>query len=134
MSFLKSLFGSDAPEEREPEKQFTVVEGSDAYTLVVVLLFRAQEDQATEFVIGPSSGADTPMRYKIGDSWRDLPPFPARIRRDVVAELGRIARLPTGRFPNRGVLDLRFGESRLSWTISMASADGECVLVRFQDR
>jgi type II secretory ATPase GspE/PulE/Tfp pilus assembly ATPase PilB-like protein len=71
-----------------------------------LVLFQAQQDDATELVIGvtPTNG-DTPIRYKVGDAWYDMSPFPAHIRRDVVAELAQMAGLPLGQFPSEGVLD-----------------------------
>ena len=123
MSFLKSLFGL-----KQPEKS-----GHDSAVprFIHLLLLQAQRDEAAELVIGAaSSSGNTPMRCKVRDIWHDLPPFPARIRRDVVAELARMAGLPAGRFPSKGVLDVRFGDIRLRWVVAMTSADGECTLKR----
>ena len=99
-----------------------------------LLLFQAQQERATELVVGaaPSSG-DTPIRYKVGDTWHDLSPFPSHIRRDVMSELARMANLPVGQFPNEGVLDMTLGKFRLRWTVRMTSADAEFVFVRIQD-
>ena len=99
-----------------------------------LVLFQAQQDQATELVIGaaPTSG-DTPIRYKVGNAWYDVSPFPSHIRPDVISELVRMARFHTGRIPNEGVLDESFGDVRLRWTVAMTSADGDCKLVRVQD-
>ena len=96
-----------------------------------LVLFQAQQDGATELVIGaaPESG-DTPIRYKVEDSWYDMGPFPSHVRPDVIAELARIAKLPVGRFPNEGVLDVRFGDVQLKWIVGMTTADGECMLKR----
>jgi type II secretory ATPase GspE/PulE/Tfp pilus assembly ATPase PilB-like protein len=98
-----------------------------------LVLFQAQQDQATELVIRvatPSGG--TPIRYKVEDTWYDLSPFPSHIRPDVVSELARMAKLPAGQFPNEGVLDVTLGDVRLRWTVGMTSADAECMLVRVQ--
>src|SRR5688572_15657732 len=96
-----------------------------------LVLFQAQQDGATELVIGaaPTSG-DTPIRYKVEDSWYDMSPFPSHIRPDVIAELARTAKFPVGQFPNEGVLDVRFGDVQLRWTVVMLTAEGECMLKR----
>jgi hypothetical protein len=99
-----------------------------------LVLFQAQQDHATELVLGATSASgDTPIRYKVEGAWYDMSPFPSHIRPDVIAELARMARLPVGQFPNEGVLDVTFGDVRLRWTVGMTTADGECMLVRVQD-
>jgi type II secretory ATPase GspE/PulE/Tfp pilus assembly ATPase PilB-like protein len=99
-----------------------------------LLLFQAQQDHATELVIGATSASgDTPIRCKVEDTWYDLSPFPSHIRPDVIAELARMAKFPVGQFPNEGVFDVTFGDVQLRWTVGMTSADGECILVRILD-
>ena len=99
-----------------------------------LVLFQAQQDNATELVIGvPSASEDTQIRYKVADTWYDMSPFPSHVRPEVIAELARMARFPVGQFPNEGVLDVTFGDVQLRWTVGMTSADGECMLVRVQD-
>jgi type II secretory ATPase GspE/PulE/Tfp pilus assembly ATPase PilB-like protein len=99
-----------------------------------LVLLQAQQDEATELVIGatPASG-DTPIRYKFQETWYDLSPFPSHIRPDIVSELARMAKFPEGEFPNEGVLDMSFGDVQLRWIVGMTSAEGECMLVRAQD-
>src|ERR1041385_817153 len=89
-----------------------------------LVLFQAQQDQATELVIGatPASG-DTPIRYKVEDTWYDLSPFPSRIRPDVISELIRMARFHAGCIPGEGVLDESFGDVRLRWIVAMRSEE-----------
>jgi len=96
--------------------------------------FQAQQDQATELVIGaaPASG-DTPIKYKVEETWYDLSPFPSHIRPDVISELVRMAKFHASQIPGEGVLDESFGDIRLRWIVAMMSADGECMLVRVQD-
>jgi len=98
-----------------------------------LLLAQAQQDQATEMVIGTVSPAGTPIRYKVEDVWCDLPPFPEHIRPEVISELVRMARFPAGQIPGEGILDESFSEMRLRWIVAMTSADGECMLTRVQD-
>src|SRR5262245_55764959 len=103
MSFLKSLFGS---------KRSANVDDSAVRGFILLLLFRALLDGATDLLIGAApSGPETPLRHKIGGNWRGLPSFPARIRGDVLVELARMAGLPAGQFPIRGVLDVWFNDS-----------------------
>jgi len=99
-----------------------------------LVLFQAQQDHATELTIGatPPSG-DTPIRYKVEDSWYELSPFPSHIRPAVISELVRMAKFHGGQIPGEGVLDEGFGDIRLRWIVAMTSADGECSLVRVQD-
>ena len=99
-----------------------------------LVLFQAQQDHATELVIGatPASG-DTPIRYKVEDTWYDLSPFPSHVRPDVISELVRMAKFHAGHIPGEGVLDESFGDVRLRWIVGMTSADGECMFVRVQD-
>ena len=99
-----------------------------------LLLFQAQQDQATELVIGIASpGGGTPIRYKVEETWHDLSPFPSHIRPDVISELVRMAKFHDGQIPGEGVLDESFGDVRLLWIVAMTSADSECMLVRVQD-
>jgi hypothetical protein len=99
-----------------------------------LVLTQAQEDQATEMIIGvaPPKGG-TPIRYKVKETWYDISPFPSHIRPDVVSELARMAKFSGGEIPGEGVLDENFNGIRLRWVVSMTSADGECMLTRVQD-
>jgi hypothetical protein len=98
------------------------------------IVFMAQEEQATELVIGvPSTSGDMPIRYKVENSWHDLVPFPTDIRKELLAGLADMAHLPDGSFPKRGVLDITLAGVRLHWIVSLASADGLCTLVRVRD-
>ena len=110
--------------------------GPDSAVLrfVHLLLLQAQQDHATELIIGatPTSG-DVPIRYKVEDAWHDLSPFPSHIRPDVIAELVRMAKFHAGQIPGEGVLDESFGDIRLRWIVAIMSADEECILVRVQD-
>ena len=107
---------------------------SAARRFIHLVLSMAQLDQATELVIGSATpSGDTPMRYKVEDTWYDLLPFPSRIRPDVISELARMARFHAGHIPGEGVLDESFDGVRLRWTVAMTSTDGECMLARVQD-
>jgi type II secretory ATPase GspE/PulE/Tfp pilus assembly ATPase PilB-like protein len=99
-----------------------------------LVLLQAQQDHATELIIGATSASgDTPIRYRVEDIWYDLSPFPSHIRPDVISELVRMAKFHAGRIPGNGVLDERFDDVRLLWIVAMTSAEGECLLVRVQD-
>jgi hypothetical protein len=101
---------------------------------VCLVLLQAQQDQATELIIGvaPKNGG-TPIRYKIQDAWYDMAPFPSHIRPDVIFELVRMSEFNTGYIPNEGLLDEKWGNFRLKWIVTMTSHDGECTLVRVKD-
>lgn len=107
---------------------------SAARRFIHLVLSMAQLDQATELIIGatPASG-DTPMRYRVEDTWYDLLPFPSHMRPEVILELVRMARFHDGEIAGEGVLDESFDGVRLRWTVAMTSADGECMLARVQD-
>ena len=100
-----------------------------------VIFFKAQDEQAKEIVIGvPSASGDLPIRYKVADSWYDdIGPFPSDIRRELLAELGNMAHLPSGEFRRQGVVDVTIAGIRLHWIVSLTSPDGLCTLVRAED-
>ena len=99
-----------------------------------LVLYQAQQDQATELIVGAASASEhTPIRYKVGDTWYDISPFPSHIRKDILAELARMAALPAGQFPNEGVLDANFEDVRLRWVVGMISPEAECLLKRVQN-
>jgi hypothetical protein len=101
---------------------------------IILLLFQAQKDKATELVIGVASpGGKTPLRYKAEEAWHDMPPFPSHIRPAVISEIARMANFPAGQIPGQGALDVSFGKVRLRWIVAMTRPDGECMLARVQD-
>ncbi len=98
------------------------------------ILFKAQQDHATELVIGvPSPNGETPIRYKVDGSWYDMAPFPCDVRKELLAELAEMAHLPDGPFPKQGVVDVTLIGVRLYWIVNLTSADGLCTLLRGQD-
>src|SRR5689334_22557899 len=102
----------------DPIKRFTLL-----------MLFQAQQDRATELMIGPAGGPGrAPIRYKVGGTWHDWSPPPEHILPGVVAELGRLAALTDGPFPRQGLIDMPLGALRLRWTLRMASAHADCIL------
>jgi hypothetical protein len=97
---------------------------------ILLLLFQAQQDHATELVIGPATRKGTPIRYRVEDTWHEMHPFPSRIRPAVVAELGRMAGFPEGSFPKEGPLAGVVGSVVLQWKVRITDAEGDCVLTR----
>jgi len=99
-----------------------------------LILLQAQQDQATDLVIGaaPDRG-DTPIRHRIEGTWYDISPFPSQIRPAMTVELGRLAKLPVGQFPSQGVLDVTFGEVRLRWRVELTGPNEDCTLVCVHD-
>jgi type II secretory ATPase GspE/PulE/Tfp pilus assembly ATPase PilB-like protein len=99
-----------------------------------LVLFQAQQDQATEVIVGIASPSEgVPIRYKIEGAWHEMATFPAHIRPDVASELARMAKFHAGQIPGEGVLDERFGDVRLLWVVATMNADGECTLVRLPE-
>lgn len=95
-----------------------------------MVLLQAQQDRATELVIGPVGDGGAPIRYKVNAIWYDMPPFPSYIRPGVVAELGRMAELPGGPFPKEGILRLAFDGVDVRWRVRIKDAEGDCELTR----
>ena len=100
---------------------------------VGLLLLQAQQEQATELIIGPALPQGTPIKCNVCGSWHDMAPFPSRIRHDVISELARLAKFPAGQTTGEGVLDLIVFSSRLKWNLVITSDDGECKLTRIED-
>ena len=99
---------------------------------ITLVLMQAEADRATELVVGivPEGGEGTPIKYKVEGSWYDVSPFPSDIRARVVSELGRMAGLRKGQFPQEGVLSVPLTDTRLTWRVRIASPNAECVLTK----
>lgn len=95
---------------------------------VLLVLFQAQQDHATELAIAPVGGERPSIRYKVGDTWYDMSPPPAHILPGVVAELDQLAAFARRPFPKEGLIDVPFGSVRLRWIIRRTSAEADCVL------
>jgi hypothetical protein len=106
------------------------IEEHTVHRFVLLLLFQAEQDYATELVIGPATDKGTPIRCKIEGTWCEMHPFPSRIRPAVVAELGRMAGLAEGLFPKEGLMSEAFGSVLLQWRVRIAAAEGDCDLTR----
>lgn len=99
---------------------------------ITLVLMQAEQDCATELVIGVASegGQGTPIKYKVQGCWYEMSPFPSHIRARIVRELGRMAGLPRGQFPQDGVLAVTLKERRLTWRLRVADPTAECVLTK----
>ena len=99
---------------------------------ITLVLMQAEADRATELVVGvaPEGGEGTTIKYKVEGAWYDMSPFPSGIRARVVSELGRMAGLRKGQFPQDGVLSVPLTERRLTWRVRIASPTAECVLTK----
>jgi type II secretory ATPase GspE/PulE/Tfp pilus assembly ATPase PilB-like protein len=97
-----------------------------------LVLMQAEQDCATELLIGvaPEGGEGTPIKYKVAGCWYDVSPFPSDIRARVVRELGRMAGLRRGQFPQDGVVSVPLAKTRLLWRVRIASPTSECVLTK----
>src|SRR5260370_25480775 len=96
------------------------------FTLLV--LCQAQQDRATEMLIAPTDSERAAVRYKVDGTWHDMAPPPSHILPEVVAELGRLAKLPQGAFPKEGTIDIAYFTGRVRWRIQLTSAEAEWVL------
>ena len=118
---LADVLGRSQRSSRNPIRRF-----------ITLILMQAEADLATEVVIGVVSEERkvTPVRYKVEGAWYDLSPFPSHIRDRVVSELGKMAGLRRGQFPQDGVLSLSLTETSILWRIRTASLKAECVLTK----
>ena len=103
----------------EPIKRFTLL-----------VLFQAQQDRATELVVDPSATTGSAIRCRVDGTMYEFSPPPLRIVPGVVAELERLANLPSGPFPKEGHVDLQFGGVRLQWKLSVAGTNAPYILTR----
>jgi hypothetical protein len=99
---------------------------------ILLVLFQAQSDRATELVIAPNVAEGSPIRYKVGDAWYEMSPPPSHLLPGMVAELGRLAAFRDRAFPKEGAIDLVFSGVRLRWKIRMASGKAACILTPIQ--
>jgi hypothetical protein len=100
----------------------------NARKFILLVLWQAQADRATELVLGLRlpDGSGTPLRYKVDGRWYDMSPFPSHIRPDVVTELERMAGLsPDVRV---GTLNESVAGTRLKWRVQVATPEAECRL------
>lgn len=102
--------------------------------LIHVILFQAQQDNATELIIEKaSSDGETPVRYKVGQVWHEMPAFPSHIRPNVISQLAVMANLPVGQTTGRGAFALTVGNLRVRWDVEITGRDDECRLVCARD-
>ena len=94
----------------------------------LLLLHQAQNDRATEVVLGPPHQGTIPIRYRVEGKSYDVSPPPAQIVPDVLAEIARLTGSPDGVYPMDGNIDVDFSGARLRWRVRMEAADGKCVL------
>jgi hypothetical protein len=101
-------------------------------------LLDAQKDGATEIIVGTASPFGVPVRYKVKDTWREMPSYSSRGtssfgshgRRGVVSELVRM--VGARQIPAEGILDESPSNDyiRLRWSVVITSLDGEFTLKR----
>jgi hypothetical protein len=94
------------------------------YLLSVLSL--AENDNASALLIGGSGGKGSPIRYNVGGRWYDFSPPPAKMLPLLRAQLERLAALPGGPFPRRGIITAR--GLRFRWRVTLEGADADYVL------
>ncbi len=100
------------------------------WRFVRLLLFIVQQERATEWVIGAATDEGTAFKYKVDGVWYENTPFPSHIRPAVVAELGRLAKVPERQFPKAGVLSMPLAGVEVKWRLQVTTEAGDCVLTR----
>jgi len=109
-------------------------EMAPARKYVVLVLWQALQDDATQMVIGQSvEGDGVPVRYLVRGTWYDFRPFPGHLRPEVVhAMLSMAGRSDPARFPVEGEIDEHVtAEVHLQWHVSMAAPDAPIHLYRW---
>lgn len=136
--FIRSLLSTALPKGSknlmDVQKYSESNHGEAIREFIRLFLLTALYYQATELVIGVSSpSGETPVRYRVKETWYDLAPFPSDIRPKVIVELARMAKFPTGNLFGTGGIELDYGVVPSKWTVAMTSAEGECRITRVQD-
>jgi hypothetical protein len=96
-----------------------------------LLLWQAQQDRATELVIGVPASAQsgTPIRYRVQGTWFNFSPPPAQLHAALIAELSRVAGFSQNdRYPKMGVVNLPSFTGPLKWNLLINQPGGECSL------
>ena len=100
-----------------------------------LLLWQAQQDRATELIIGlpVANETGTPIRYKVDGAWVEFASPPADFRVGLASELVRLAALSVNdRYPKEGILDLLAFTGPLKWSILIPKSGGEILLRRLR--
>lgn len=94
--------------------------------LTLVLM---EAHQASRIVIGPEPeiGSLPHIRYKVGETWHEIP-YASEARTSLIAELQRMASLPSSQFPCEGTLTLRLETVQMRTKVRIVSPDGESTL------
>ena len=90
-----------------------------------LILFQAQQDQATELVVRTSGD---PIRYKVAEAWHNWQSPGPEHAASIIEQIGRLAGFTKRPFPKEGLIDMPYSGVRLLWVVRMASADGDCIL------
>ena len=95
---------------------------------VLLVLFQAQEDGATELKIAPNNSAGPAISYQVNGKWHNWAPNPAHILSEAINELLCLAGIEDSPFPKEGLINARCGGHRLDWKIKISSPGDACVL------
>jgi hypothetical protein len=114
------------------QSQLQVSQERKIRRFIELLLFHAQQEQATKLIIVTALPEGTTIKYKMG-VWHEMTPFPSHVRRDVISELAQLAKFSAGQTIGEGVLDLIILKTRLRWKVFIATENGECKLTRIED-
>ncbi|HZV33951.1 MAG TPA: hypothetical protein VFB72_05185 [Verrucomicrobiae bacterium] len=79
---------------------------------VLLVLFQAQQDGATELKFPPANATNATISYQVDGKWHDFAPPPAHILPQAINELLRIAGIQDAPFPKEGVINVQFSSGR----------------------
>jgi len=109
-----------------PEIWPEIPESDPVRKYILLFLWQAQTDNATELTIGKVESKGVSVRYKVDGRWYSLSPFPAKLRPDVVRQLQAMAKMNANVLD--GTLDELAGNVRLKWSVRMTTPDEELIL------
>ena len=95
---------------------------------VLLMLFHAQQDYATELRISPDAGAKHPIKYEVNGAWHDWAPHPPQMLPAIISEVGRLAGFTGDSFPRHGKIDTPYSGVHLLWKVEMADSRADCIL------
>jgi type II secretory ATPase GspE/PulE/Tfp pilus assembly ATPase PilB-like protein len=96
------------------------------HKFILLVLYQAQNDGATELVINAAIGEKKPIQYKVDGNWYELASPPEEVLPGVLSELKQLANLSES--ATDGLIDVDFSGTRLRWRVQGAIGKNKVVL------